>query len=95
MAVGDASERPDPPSTRAPRGAFGVTRRSDALVSHDIFGGDGRDLIKAVDRDDDDVDCGAGFDRVRANPGDDVEGDCERVVRDGPRVGDDDDGDDD
>jgi hypothetical protein len=30
--VGDASERPDPPSTWA-KGAFGVTRRPDTLVS--------------------------------------------------------------
>jgi hypothetical protein len=33
MAVGDASERPDPPSTWANEGAFEVTRRPDTLVS--------------------------------------------------------------
>jgi hypothetical protein len=31
--VGDASERPDPPSTWAPKGALQVTRRPDIPVS--------------------------------------------------------------
>jgi hypothetical protein len=33
--VGDASERPDPPSTWAPKGALLVTRRPDTSVSLD------------------------------------------------------------
>jgi Ca2+-binding RTX toxin-like protein len=61
----------------------------------DMFGGRGRDFIRAVDRREDDITCGRGFDRVRANPGDDIEGGCERVVRDGIRVDDNDRGDDD
>jgi Ca2+-binding RTX toxin-like protein len=51
-----------------------------------IFGGDGPDEIRAVDRSEDDVYCGRGRDRVRANPGDNLFN-CERVTRDGPRVG--------
>src|ERR671911_1564647 len=48
MAVGDASERSDPPSTWA-KGALGVTRRPDALVSPDGRPGpeQRRDLIGA------------------------------------------------
>jgi Ca2+-binding RTX toxin-like protein len=61
----------------------------------DMFGGRGRDFIRAVDRREDDITCGRGFDQVRANPGDDIEGGCERVVRDGIRVDDNDGGGDD
>ena len=52
----------------------------------EIFGGNGNDEIKAVDRSEDLIFCGPGRDRVRANPGDDLFS-CERVARDGPRVG--------
>jgi hypothetical protein len=51
-----------------------------------VFGGNGNDEIKAVDRSEDLIFCGPGRDRVRANPGDDLFI-CERVVRDGPKVG--------
>jgi hypothetical protein len=54
----------------------------------ELMGGSGRDYIRAVDRREDHIFCGRGFDRVRANPGDDIEGCCERVVRGGRRVGD-------
>jgi len=50
----------------------------------------GNDLIRAVDSKEDDVECGRGFDRVTANPGDDLDN-CERVIRDGVRVDDRDD----
>jgi RTX calcium-binding nonapeptide repeat (4 copies) len=53
----------------------------------EVFGGNDNDEIKAVDGSEDLVFCGLGRDRVRANPGDDLFN-CERVVRDGPRVGD-------
>jgi hypothetical protein len=53
----------------------------------EVFGGNGNDGIKAVDGSEDLIFCGEGRDRVRANPGDDLFN-CERVVRDGPRVGD-------
>jgi RTX calcium-binding nonapeptide repeat (4 copies) len=52
----------------------------------EVFGGNGNDEIKAVDRSEDLIFCGPGRDRVRANPGDDLFG-CERVVRDGRKVG--------
>jgi hypothetical protein len=52
----------------------------------EVFGGSGNDEIKAVDRSEDLIFCGPGRDRVRANPGDDIFG-CERVVRDGTKVG--------
>jgi hypothetical protein len=50
MAVGDASERPDPPSTWAlKKGALQVTRRPDTLVSPEGRPGpeQRRDLIGA------------------------------------------------
>jgi Ca2+-binding RTX toxin-like protein len=52
----------------------------------EVFGGNGNDEIKAVDRSEDLIFCGLGRDRVRANRGDDLFN-CERVVRDGPKVG--------
>ena len=52
----------------------------------DVFGGNGNDEIKAVDRSEDLIFCGLGRGKVRANPGDDLFS-CERVVRDGPKVG--------
>jgi hypothetical protein len=58
----------------------------------DIDGGPGNDRIRAVDRHHDDIECGDGFDRVWANPGDDVAADCEVVVRRGITVPDDDSG---
>ncbi len=53
-----------------------------------IFGGRGADHIRAVDKSEDTISCGAGIDRVRANPGDRVASDCEKVVREGSRVDD-------
>ena len=50
-------------------------------------GGRGEDYIRAVDRSKDDIFCGPGSDRARANPGDKVAEGCEKVVRAGVRVG--------
>ena len=49
-------------------------------------GGRGDDYVRAVDRSKDDIFCGPGSDRARANPGDDIEEGCEKVIRDGIRV---------
>jgi Ca2+-binding RTX toxin-like protein len=52
-----------------------------------VSGGSGNDLIRAVDRQVDLIACGAGFDRVKANPGDEIsrgpEATCEKVIRKG------------
>jgi Ca2+-binding RTX toxin-like protein len=58
----------------------------------DLFGGRGGDYIRAVDRREDDITCGRSRDKVRANPGDDIEDGCERIIRAGIRVDDRDDG---
>ena len=50
-------------------------------------GGRGDDYIRAVDGSEDDISCGPGSDRVRANPGDNVLEGCEKVIREGIRVG--------
>ncbi len=50
-------------------------------------GGRGNDQIHAVDGSKDDISCGPGADRVRANPGDNVTGGCEKVKRASKRVG--------
>ncbi len=50
-------------------------------------GGRGDDRIRAVDGSKDDIYCGPGSDRTRANPGDKVAGGCEKVTRAGKRVG--------
>jgi hypothetical protein len=50
-------------------------------------GGRGEDHIRAVDGSKDFISCGPGSDRVRANPGDNVTGGCEKVKRAGKRVG--------
>lgn len=50
----------------------------DDLISS--FGGSNDDFIGAVDSDND-VDCGGGYDFVRADRGDDLSNDCERVRR--------------
>ena len=71
-------------------GLRGQDRLYGGTGEDDIEAGRGNDFVGAMDRTEDDVECGRGTDRVRANPGDDVEG-CEKVVRDGPRVGDRDD----
>jgi uncharacterized membrane protein YkoI len=52
----------------------------------DLYGGSGADRIDAVDRHRDDIECGPGTDQVRANPGDVVARDCERVNRSGASV---------
>jgi hypothetical protein len=52
-----------------------------------VQGGRGDDNISAVDGSKDDISCGPGTDRVRANPGDKVSKGCERIIRDGVRVG--------
>jgi hypothetical protein len=49
-------------------------------------GGRGNDHIRAVDGSKDDIYCGRGADRVKANPGDNVTKECERVIRIGKRV---------
>jgi len=54
--------------------------------SDEGYGDRGDDLIGAVDGTEDAVFCGPGFDRARANPGDDVAEGCERIIRDGIRV---------
>jgi hypothetical protein len=50
-------------------------------------GGRGDDRIRAVDRSKDNIFCGPGSDRVKANPRDNVAGGCEKVKRAGIRVG--------
>ena len=50
-------------------------------------GGRGDDFIRAVDGSKDQIFCGPGADRVRANPGDNVSGGCEKVKRAGKRIG--------
>jgi hypothetical protein len=57
----------------------------------ELRGNRGNDYIRAVDHRKDDINCGPGNDKARANPGDDIEtegGRCERVIRAGQRVGD-------
>jgi hypothetical protein len=49
-------------------------------------GGRGNDQIHAVDGSKDDIYCGSGSDGVKANPGDNVAGGCEKVIRAGRRV---------
>ena len=51
------------------------------------YGGRGDDHIRAVDGSKDEISCGPGSDRVRANPGDKVSKGCERIIRNGVRVG--------
>jgi Ca2+-binding RTX toxin-like protein len=50
-------------------------------------GGRGNDQIHAVDGSKDDIYCGSGSDGVKANPGDNVAGGCEKVIRVGKKVG--------
>jgi RTX calcium-binding nonapeptide repeat (4 copies) len=50
-------------------------------------GGRGNDHILAVDGSKDSIYCGPGADGTRANPGDKVAGDCEKVERAGKKVG--------
>lgn len=45
-----------------------------------IYGGDGNDLILAKDSQRDVINCGAGYDRVRADQADAVSSNCERVL---------------
>jgi len=71
-------------------GLRGQDRLYGGRGDDDIEAGRGNDFVGAVDRTEDDVECGRGTDKVKVNPGEDVEG-CEKVVRDGPRVGDRDD----
>ena len=54
--------------------------------SDEGYGERGDDYIGAVDGSVDDISCGPGADRARANPGDNVAEGCERVIRDGIRV---------
>jgi RTX calcium-binding nonapeptide repeat (4 copies) len=49
-------------------------------------GGRGDDQIRAVDGSKDDIFCGPGADRVKANPGDHLTKECEKVKRAGKRV---------
>jgi hypothetical protein len=76
---------------------YGGADRIDAWAGGDTLrlgggqdrgqGGRGDDNISAVDGSKDDISCGPGTDRVRANPGDKVSKGCERIIRDGVRVG--------
>ena len=47
----------------------------------------GDDFINSVDASEDFVSCGPGSDRARANPGDKVAEGCEKIIREGVRVG--------
>ena len=47
----------------------------------------GDDFINSVDGTEDFVSCGPGSDRARANPGDNVQEGCEKIIREGVRVG--------
>jgi hemolysin type calcium-binding protein len=77
--------------------AYGGADRIDARGGGDTLrlgggsdegrGGRGDDFIRAVDGSKDDIYCDPGSDRVRANPGDNVAGGCEKVKRAGKRVG--------
>ena len=49
-------------------------------------GGRGDDYIRAVDGSKDDISCGSGADRVKANPGDSLTKGCEKVERAGKKV---------
>jgi hypothetical protein len=49
-------------------------------------GGRGDDRIRAVDGSKDDISCGPGPDRLKANPGDNVQEGCEKVIRAGKSV---------
>ena len=51
------------------------------------YGERGDDYIRAVDESKDEISCGPGSDRARANPGDKVAEGCEKAVRAGVRVG--------
>jgi hypothetical protein len=52
-----------------------------------MMGGTGNNYILAVDHRKDDINCGRGVDRARANPGDDIEGgSCEKGISAGQRV---------
>jgi Ca2+-binding RTX toxin-like protein len=54
--------------------------------SDEGYGERGDDYISAVDGTEDDIFCGPGSDRARANPGDDVAQGCEKIIREGIRV---------
>lgn len=64
-------------------GGGGNDRLIGGTGGDDYYGGPGNDRIRSVDNSPDDVVCGPGFDRVIANPGEDVARDCERVARQG------------
>ena len=55
--------------------------------SDKVQGGRGDDRIRAVDGSKDDVSCGPGADRVKANPEDNIAEGCEKVERAGKRIG--------
>lgn len=67
-------------------GGNGADRLTGGVGEDEYEGGNGNDNINAVDRSEDDIECGAGVDTVKANPGDDVSRDCERVTRSGADV---------
>ena len=54
--------------------------------SDEGYGERGDDYIRSVDGTEDDIFCGPGSDRARANPGDNVADGCEKIIRDGIRV---------
>ena len=63
-----------------------TTRCASGAVPDKGRGGRGNDHIRAVDGSKDDIYCGPGADRVKANPGDNVTKECERVIKIGKRV---------
>ena len=75
---------------------YGGADRIDARGGDDMLrlggasdkarGGRGEDHIRAVDGSKDDISCGPGPDRVKANPVDNVAEGCEKVIRAGKRV---------
>ena len=62
------------------------TRCTLAAARTKATGGRGDDYIRAVDGSKDDISCGPGSDRARANPGDNVQEGCEKIIREGIRV---------
>jgi hypothetical protein len=63
-----------------------TTRCALAAALTKAEGGRGEDHIRAVDGSKDDISCGPGSDRVKANPEDNVAEGCEKVIRAGIRV---------
>ena len=56
----------------------GAAAKPCASVAAQMDAGRGNDQIRAVDGSKDDIYCGPGSDRVKANPGDNISGECEK-----------------